>query len=116
MEKNITLDVLGLKWLEFIDLVGSISLAVGAIVGGIGYFVVSKNFIWLFVFCLFMAIVFNLSHQSIFYALVKCPNCKSKLNYFKNGNKVPNEQAWGDLRRGKACRHCGWQPIANTNA
>lgn len=45
-----------------------------------------------------------------FYNLVRCPACGDRLNRFKNGKKVPNKQAFTQLRAGNCCRHCGWAP------
>ena len=45
-----------------------------------------------------------------FYYRVRCPLCRGKLNAFKNGKNVPRKQAWTQLEKGIACRHCGWLP------
>jgi hypothetical protein len=59
-----------------------------------------------------LALVVTLVQSYCFYNLVKCPVCRSKLNRFKNGRKVPLKQAYTQLQNGYGCRRCGWTPCA----
>ena len=110
VDDNAILKTMKLNWLQKLDLVGFALTAFGLLLTIAGSFL--GNFEMLFAFPIAILVNFFLRwfQTYYFYEQVKCPICHARLNYFKNGNKVPDAEAWSRLRRGQGCRCCDWSP------
>ncbi len=106
---------MGIGWLQHLDVAGTIIMFITALIAIVGSSLGNKCLVILFPIGITINFIFRWFEKYYFYELVKCPSCKSKLNYFKNGNRVSSEQAWGQLRRGYGCRVCKWKPKIERN-
>ena len=111
MDDHVVLKSMNLSWLQHLDVAGAIAIAVCLVISLIGSYIDSILLIFMLPFGFTINIFLRWFQSFYFYEYVKCAECRSKINYFKNGKKIPSEQAWGALRQGKGCRVCGWKPI-----
>ena len=104
------LEAIGKQWIVSVEILATALFGVCIVAN----FVV--GYIWPDLFGLGALVGFvalfavSLFGREMFYRGVHCPACKNRLNYFKNGKRVPLKQAYTQLRAGGSCRHCGWQP------
>ena len=105
-----TLKIIRMQWLEFYDFLSPACLIFGVIATGAGYLFDVHQLKFAMLIALVGSAFFYFFEDYFFYDLVKCPKCKEKLNVFKNGNRVPDNQAWNQLSNDYGCRHCGWKP------
>ena len=110
MDDHAVLKSMKLSWLQHLDLAGAVIITITFLLALVGSYLDSLILMLAFPIGIGINVFLRWFQNIYFYELVKCPKCSSKLNYFKNGKKVPSEQAWGSLRQGKGCKKCGWQP------
>jgi hypothetical protein len=111
MDDDSVIKAMKLSWLQHLDVVGVGIVAVSIMIALIGLYLDAKSLLVLPPLAVAANFLLRWFQIYYFYEHVKCNECGARLNYFKNGNKVPSEQAWRRLRKGIACRVCGWKPI-----
>jgi DNA-directed RNA polymerase subunit RPC12/RpoP len=98
------------EWIVSLSKLGSVALVGGLLIA------ILFSLLQIIDFSKAMLIVILLSFISEFtswwatYNLIKCPECGHRLCRFKNGKKMPIKQAYSSLRKGVACKNCGWVP------
>ena len=112
MDDHAVLKSMKLSWLQHLDLVGAVIIAITLLLALLGSYLDSLVLMLLFPIGIGINVFLRWFQKFYFYEFAICPKCSSKLNYFKNGNKIPSEKAWGALRQGKGCKACGWKPLA----
>ena len=100
------------EWIVSLSKLGSVAL-----VGGLPIAIL-LSLLQIIDFSKAMLVAISLSFISEFiswwatYNLIKCPECGHRLCRFKNGKKMPIKQAYSSLRKGAACKKCGWIPTS----
>ena len=100
------------EWIVSLSKLGSVAL-----VGGLPI-AIFLSLLQIIDFSKVMLVAISLSFISEFiswwatYNLIKCPECGHRLCRFKNGKKMPIKQAYSSLRKGAACKKCGWVPTS----
>lgn len=108
------LEAIGKQWVVGVDMWAMAFFGVCVVANfAVGYF---RPDLFGIVVLVGLPVAFAISFfgDEVFYRGVRCPACKERLNYFKNGKRVPSKQAFAQLREGGRCRHCGWEPTATS--
>ena len=107
-EKSLLID-LGKNWIRTVGLLSVLLPVAVLLIGVVLTFVMQTDLLaYAAISAIILGIAASMTHYWLFYYTVLCPQCGNRMNFYKNGKKVPQKNAYTRLDTRGPCRHCGW--------